>query len=141
MASRGLDIKELPVVINYELPADSHDYIHRIGRTGRAGAKGLAYSLVGEKELSKLRALESLLKKKLTVTTPERYQSYFDKESDSNSPLRAKKWSGEEKSGKARLKTSARDRVQGRVGKANHPSQKKKTQAEDSFDYILPDFQ
>ena len=141
LASRGLDIKELPVVINYELPADSHDYIHRIGRTGRAGAKGLAYSLVGEKELSKLRALESLLKKKLTVTTPERYQSYFDNESDSNSPLRAKKWSGEEKSGKARLKTSARDRVQGCVGKANHPSQKKKTQAEDSFDYILPDFQ
>ena len=141
LASRGLDIKELPVVINYELPADSHDYIHRIGRTGRAGAKGLAYSLVGEKELSKLRALESLLKKKLSVTTPERYQSYFDNESDSNSPLRAKKWSGEAKSGKARLKTSARDRIRGRVGKANHPSQKKKTQAEDSFDYILPDFQ
>ena len=141
LASRGLEIKELPVVINYELPADSHDYIHRIGRTGRAGAKGLAYSLVGEKELSKLRALESLLKKKLSVTTPERYLSYFDNESDLNSLLRAKKWSGEAKSGKARLKTSARDRVRGRVGKANHPSQKKKTQAEDSFDYILPDFQ
>ena len=140
LASRGLDIKELPVVINYELPADSHDYIHRIGRTGRAGAKGLAYSLVGEKELFKLHALESLLKKKLTVTTPECYQSYFDNESDSNSPLRAKKWSGEAKSRKARLKTSARDRVHGRVGKANHPSQKKKTQTEDSFDYILPDF-
>lgn len=141
LASRGLDIKELPVVINYELPADSHDYIHRIGRTGRAGAKGLAYSLVCEKELSKLRALESLLKKKLTVRTPERYQSYFDNESDSNSLLPAKKWSGEAKSGKAREKTSARDRVQKRAGRANHPSQKKKTQAEDSFDYILPDFQ
>ncbi len=141
LASRGLDIKELPVVINYELPADSHDYIHRIGRTGRAGAKGLAYTLVGEKELFKLRALESLLKKKLTVTTPERYQSYFDNESDSNSPLRAKKWSGEAKSGKAREKAAARDRVQGRARRVNHPSQKKKTQAADSFDYILPDFQ
>lgn len=141
LASRGLDIKELPVVINYELPADSHDYIHRIGRTGRAGAKGLAYSLVGEKELFKLRALESLLKKKLSVTTPERYQSYFDNESDSNILLPAKKWSGEAKSGKARVKASARDRVQGRAERANHPSQKKKTQAADSFDYILPDFQ
>lgn len=141
LASRGLDIKELPVVINYELPADSHDYIHRIGRTGRAGVKGLAYSLVGEKELFKLRALESLLKKKLTVTTPERYQSYFDNESGSNSPLPAKKSSGEAKSAKARVKASAQDRVQGGARRANHPSQKKKTQAADSFDYILPDFQ
>ena len=46
LASRGLDIKELPVVINYDLPRSATDYTHRIGRTGRAGMPGLAVSLV-----------------------------------------------------------------------------------------------
>ena len=48
LVSRGLDIKELPVVVNYDLPLDPHDYIHRIGRTGRAGAEGLAYSFASD---------------------------------------------------------------------------------------------
>ena len=46
VASRGLDIKELPYVVNYELPNVPEDYVHRIGRTGRAGATGIAVSLV-----------------------------------------------------------------------------------------------
>lgn len=44
IAARGLDIAELPFVINYEMPAQPEDYIHRIGRTGRAGADGVAIS-------------------------------------------------------------------------------------------------
>jgi ATP-dependent RNA helicase RhlE len=46
LASRGIDIAQLPVVINYDLPRSAVDYVHRIGRTGRAGASGLAISLV-----------------------------------------------------------------------------------------------
>jgi len=48
VAARGLDIKELQAVINYDLPWDPEIYVHRIGRTGRAGKKGLALSLCTE---------------------------------------------------------------------------------------------
>ena len=77
LASRGLDIKELPVVVNYELPQEAADYIHRIGRTGRAGSTGVAYSLLSEKEGYKLQTIEKLLKKRLSVSVPEAYEKYF----------------------------------------------------------------
>lgn len=67
VAARGLDIEDLPHVINYELPNTPEDYIHRIGRTGRAGAKGNAISLVCEEENELLSGIEKLLKTKLTV--------------------------------------------------------------------------
>ena len=50
VAARGLDIAELPFVINYELPTQPEDYVHRIGRTGRAGADGVAISLMDKTE-------------------------------------------------------------------------------------------
>jgi len=58
VAARGLDIKELQAVINYELPWDPEVYVHRIGRTGRAGNKGLALSLCAEQELNRVKAIE-----------------------------------------------------------------------------------
>jgi ATP-dependent RNA helicase RhlE len=63
VASRGLDIKELPYVVNYELPNVPEDYVHRIGRTGRAGATGLAVSLVSPEEAGLLKDIEKLLRK------------------------------------------------------------------------------
>ncbi|SEL56229.1 DEAD/DEAH box helicase [Nitrosovibrio tenuis] len=66
VAARGLDIEELPHVVNFELPTTPEDYIHRIGRTGRAGTKGDAISLVSEDEREQLDAIEKLLKFKLT---------------------------------------------------------------------------
>lgn len=69
VAARGLDIEDLPHVINYELPNTPEDYIHRIGRTGRAGAKGNAISLVCEEENELLSGIEKLLKTKLSVET------------------------------------------------------------------------
>jgi ATP-dependent RNA helicase RhlE len=71
VAARGLDIQHLPCVINYELPQVAEDYVHRIGRTGRAGAGGLAISLVGSTELPRLAAIEKLLKSALTRETIE----------------------------------------------------------------------
>jgi ATP-dependent RNA helicase RhlE len=65
VASRGLDIKQLPRVVNYELPDVAEDYVHRIGRTGRAEEKGDAHSLVSKSESNKLLAVEDLLEKKL----------------------------------------------------------------------------
>lgn len=71
VAARGLDIQQLPCVINYELPQVPEDYVHRIGRTGRAGASGLAISLVGSTELPRLAAIEKLLKLSLARETLE----------------------------------------------------------------------
>jgi ATP-dependent RNA helicase RhlE len=61
IASRGLDISLLPYVVNFELPNVSEDYVHRIGRTGRAGAKGLAVSLVSADETKFLSDIEKLI--------------------------------------------------------------------------------
>ena len=63
VASRGLDIEELPIVVNFELPYSPEDYVHRIGRTGRAGASGEAISLVEPEEYKLLADIERLLKK------------------------------------------------------------------------------
>lgn len=62
VAARGLDIDDLPAVINYELPHTAEDYVHRIGRTGRAGRSGRALSLVAPEEAPRLAAIEKLIK-------------------------------------------------------------------------------
>jgi ATP-dependent RNA helicase RhlE len=72
IAARGLDIEQLPFVINYELPHTPEDYVHRIGRTGRAGMPGEAISLVGPEETKFLEDIERLLKRKLPLAaTPD----------------------------------------------------------------------
>ncbi|MEY2632787.1 MAG: hypothetical protein RIR00_1441 [Pseudomonadota bacterium] len=68
IAARGLDIDQLPHVINYELPNIAEDYVHRIGRTGRAGSAGEAISLVCADERDNLRGIEKLIGKSLAVT-------------------------------------------------------------------------
>jgi ATP-dependent RNA helicase RhlE len=67
VAARGLDIKELPHVVNYELPNVPEDYVHRIGRTARAGGAGSAVSLVAPDEAPLLRDIERLLRRSLPV--------------------------------------------------------------------------
>ena len=67
VAARGLDIKELPQVVNYELPNVPEDYVHRIGRTGRAGAAGEAVSLVSGDETGLLRDIERVLRRSIPV--------------------------------------------------------------------------
>jgi ATP-dependent RNA helicase RhlE len=68
VAARGLDIKELPHVVNYDLPNVPENYIHRIGRTARAGGSGQAVSLVSPDEAPLLKDIEALLRRKLPVT-------------------------------------------------------------------------
>ncbi len=65
IAARGLDIDRLPHVVNYELPNVAEDYVHRIGRTGRAGAQGAAVSLVSAEENGLLAGIQRLLKREL----------------------------------------------------------------------------
>ena len=69
IAARGLDIKELPHVVNYELPNVPEDYVHRIGRTGRAGSNGVAMSLVCREEQPLLRDIERLTGSRIDSAT------------------------------------------------------------------------
>ncbi|PHS69051.1 MAG: ATP-dependent RNA helicase DbpA [Methylophaga sp.] len=71
VAARGLDIKSLQAVINYELPRDPDIYVHRIGRTGRAGEKGIALSLFTQSEVVRINAIENYQKKPCICDVPE----------------------------------------------------------------------
>jgi ATP-dependent RNA helicase RhlE len=74
IAARGLDIPLLPHVINFEIPNMSEDYVHRIGRTGRAGASGEAISLVSAEETTYLRDIEKLVDLKIPVAIVEGFE-------------------------------------------------------------------
>jgi ATP-dependent RNA helicase RhlE len=65
IAARGLDIDQLAMVVNFDLPQVAEDYVHRIGRTGRAGASGVAVSLVADEETGQLRSIERLIQRKI----------------------------------------------------------------------------
>ena len=73
IAARGLDIEELPHVVNFELPNVAEDYVHRIGRTGRAGSTGEAISLVDGEEVQLLKAIEKLLRRSIERVPLEGY--------------------------------------------------------------------
>jgi ATP-dependent RNA helicase RhlE len=79
VAGRGIDIINLPHVINFELPLNNEDYIHRIGRTGRAGQDGMALSLVCEKEKAQLKEIEELINKKLEIFETDGFSLTSDK--------------------------------------------------------------
>ena len=63
--SRGIDIDTIDVVINYDVPNDGEDYVHRIGRTARAEADGMAFTLIGEKEQNRFAAIEALIEREV----------------------------------------------------------------------------
>jgi superfamily II DNA/RNA helicase len=70
--SRGIDIKDINFVINYDVPGDAEDYVHRIGRTARADTKGIALTLVNEDDMYKFDRIEKLIERKVQrVTLPE----------------------------------------------------------------------
>ena len=105
VAARGLDIDQLPMVINYEIPSAPEDYVHRIGRTGRAGALGEAISLVAPDEEKYLAEIEKLIKREIpkekTSVSKNSYQKpiarkpsadpWFDKPYEPNGSIPANK--------------------------------------------------
>ena len=76
IAARGLDIEQLPQVVNFDLPNVAEDYVHRIGRTGRAGSTGKAYSLVSADEIKQLNGIEQLIQQHIA----REYVSGFEPE-------------------------------------------------------------
>jgi ATP-dependent RNA helicase RhlE len=73
IAARGIDVDGITHVINFELPNDPESYVHRIGRTARAGAKGVALSFCDETERDQLRDIERLTRKRLNVVSNHPY--------------------------------------------------------------------
>ena len=94
IAARGLDIDELPHVVNFDLPQVPEDYVHRIGRTGRAGANGEAISLVCPEEASLLAAIEKLLGREIPRIADTGYEPVSLKIMDRPSPKAPKNPSG-----------------------------------------------
>lgn len=82
IAARGLDIDQLPQVVNFELPNVAEDYVHRIGRTGRAGREGEAVSLVSGDEQKLLSGIEKLLKRKLPKVSIEGFKPAANKSAE-----------------------------------------------------------
>ncbi len=72
IAARGIDVPGISHVVNFDLPDEAESYVHRIGRTGRNGATGTAITLCAPDEADKLRAVERIIRKKLTVTADHR---------------------------------------------------------------------
>ena len=93
LAARGLDIDQLPQVVNFDMPHVAEDYIHRIGRTGRAGLKGQAISLVCADEFKELTAIERLIQQLITRKTMAEFKPVKDvpKSSLDTRPIKPKK--------------------------------------------------
>ena len=86
IAARGLDIEQLPMVINHDLPMVAEDYVHRIGRTGRAGASGLAVSLVSHEESGLLRDIKRLLNDDIDIAPMDGFEPSHPLRMDAGAP-------------------------------------------------------
>jgi len=88
VAARGLDVKGIELVINYDLPDSSSDYVHRIGRTARAGKKGKAISLATPGQLKSIRAIEALIKMKFNVVEKAKLEAVYTRKRSFHSKRR-----------------------------------------------------
>ncbi|WP_036143031.1 DEAD/DEAH box helicase [Luteibacter sp. 9135] len=100
IAARGIDIDQLPVVINFDLPMVAEDYVHRIGRTGRAGSTGEAISLVSHDESGLLRDIGRLLKSDLEIVNVAGYEPSTPLRLDAGAP-RPKQGGGQQRQPRA----------------------------------------
>jgi ATP-dependent RNA helicase RhlE len=121
IAARGLDIVQLPQVVNFDLPNVPEDYVHRIGRTGRAGSSGHAYSLVSADEIKQLNAIEQVIQRHIT----REYVDGFEPDHDvpPSAPLRKPRAEGHAPASRptAREHTNARPgSTQRRRGSEGH---------------------
>jgi superfamily II DNA/RNA helicase len=119
VAARGIDIPGLSLVVNYDMPRTAEDYTHRIGRTGRAGAKGKAITFVSNKERSQLRGMESVLGHSISVIQIPGLEAKSNFESNRNS-------SGRNRSNKSRGSNSSRNSNSFR-GSSNRDSQNERS--------------
>ena len=102
IAARGIDVSHISHVINFNLPEDPKSYVHRIGRTARAGRTGVAISFCDEQELSQVRTIEKHIKKKITVDTDHPYHEELVASSKNTGKVPKKKLSMSKKARRRR---------------------------------------
>lgn len=96
--SRGIDIKEIDMVINFDFPRDAEDYVHRVGRTARANSKGEAVSLVNQKDITKLNKIQKLIGSKIPIIPlPSELGPAPEMKAASGHAPRKKKWDNKRK--------------------------------------------
>ncbi|CAH1745534.1 ATP-dependent RNA helicase RhlE [Thauera humireducens] len=135
VAARGIDIDELPYVINFELPHTAEDYVHRIGRTGRAGHQGNAVSLVCAEEKHRLAEIQKLIK----LEIPQEVVPGFDPEPEffeAGSRSRSRRPASTLAEESPRTPRASSGRAPGPVG--TRPSRHKSPIAADGFDFSKP---
>lgn len=117
IAARGLDIEQLPQVVNFELPSVAEDYVHRIGRTGRAGAKGKAISLVCADEAKQLAGIERLIKTEIKREIIDGFEPDHRVPSVKPGAKPASKFRNKPSGAKKKPSNSSRPRKPGSLGK------------------------
>jgi ATP-dependent RNA helicase RhlE len=130
IAARGIDIDQLSHVVNFDLPNVPEDYVHRIGRTGRAGASGIAISLVSSDEAKQLQDIERLIKRKIEREEVEGFEPLHVvpesvKNKSSNKPGQAKKASKKSSHRKGQRWASNEKGARGRNGSTSNKSKNK----------------
>ncbi|MET0331784.1 MAG: DEAD/DEAH box helicase, partial [Dyella sp.] len=115
IAARGIDIDQLPMVINHDLPMVAEDYVHRIGRTGRAGAEGQAISLVSHDESGLLRDIRKLLNQEIAIENVVGYEP--------STPLRLDAGAPRPKQGQRQPRAGGGRPAQHQGGRRGEPSQ------------------
>ena len=104
IAARGLDIEGVTHVFNYDIPHDAESYIHRIGRTGRAGQEGKAVTFVNARQYELLRRIEAGIKSRIKKANSERHQQHQEKQEKILKDIRAKEQAKRNSKGKAKAK-------------------------------------
>ena len=117
VAARGIDINDLAMVINYDLPNEAENYVHRIGRTARAGKTGAAYSLCSEQDVYNLPDIEKYIEAKIPVVIPG--EEDFEKDRSADQYIRLDRDSADEERG-------------GRFGRKPRPGEKSRREDKDA---------
>lgn len=119
IAARGIDVKNISIVINYDLPDDPSDYVHRIGRTGRAGSSGFAVSFASPNQARCVRDIEKLIRAPIQRTSSS---------SVPEEKLEGKKGSGKKSNSRSRKKPSRRSSTQKKPSRGLPPRKKRRLQ-------------
>ena len=118
VAARGLDINQLGQVVNFDMPYKAEDYVHRIGRTGRAGKEGLAISLMSKDEEYLLEAIESLLDTRL----PQEWLQGFEPSKEEKQESKFNQGRGNKSSSAEKRKLKSEFKIHSNRGKHKQPN-------------------